>query len=111
VPLSLPLPLQVFPTAGYEELYTALRRRTLAGGPTYHLASYTVLTNSYQAVFGGWKVGLGHLCLRWLERNLSMYRQAKLQAAQGVDGQSCASHRSIMAGQLIMTGLVFVSGR
>eukprot|EP00775_Hariotina_reticulata_P012591 gene12591-12723_t len=48
--------MQVFPRAGYDELYTALRAQTLAGGPTYHLASYTVLTNPYQAVFGGWKV-------------------------------------------------------
>lgn len=49
-------PLQVFPTAGYEQLYASLRKSAANGGPTYHEATYTVLTNPYQAVFGGWQV-------------------------------------------------------
>jgi hypothetical protein len=48
--------LQVFPTAGYQALFAALQNSTAAGGPTYHLAEYQVLTNAYQAVFGGWQV-------------------------------------------------------
>eukprot|EP00878_Enallax_costatus_P010509 GHUV01010972.1.p1 GENE.GHUV01010972.1~~GHUV01010972.1.p1 ORF type:complete len:534 (+),score=124.46 GHUV01010972.1:703-2304(+) len=48
--------LQVFPTAAYEQLFAALKNSTAAGGPTYHEATYSVLTNAYQAVFGGWQV-------------------------------------------------------
>lgn len=47
---------QVFPTAAYQQLYDGLLQTTLSGGPTYHLANYTVLTNPYQAIFGGWQV-------------------------------------------------------
>lgn len=48
--------LQVFPKSGYQELYDGLRRTTAAGGPTHHLANYTVLTNNHQGVWGGWQV-------------------------------------------------------
>lgn len=47
---------QVFPAAGFQALYDGLRNTTQAGGPTYHLANYTVLTNNHQAIFGGWQV-------------------------------------------------------
>lgn len=49
--------LQVFPQSGYQELFDGLKRTTAAGGPTHHLANYTVLTNSHQGVWGGWRVG------------------------------------------------------
>jgi hypothetical protein len=49
--------LQVFPTQGYDELFNAVRNSTAAGGPSYHMATYDVLTNSFQAIFGGWQVG------------------------------------------------------
>jgi hypothetical protein len=48
--------LQVFPTSAYQALYDGLRNTTAAGGPTYHVANYTVVTNNHQAVFGGWQV-------------------------------------------------------
>eukprot|EP00879_Flechtneria_rotunda_P023516 GHRR01024878.1.p1 GENE.GHRR01024878.1~~GHRR01024878.1.p1 ORF type:complete len:572 (+),score=153.32 GHRR01024878.1:161-1876(+) len=47
---------QVFPKEGYQQLYEAISNTTAAGGPTYHLATYQVLTNGYQGVFGGWEV-------------------------------------------------------
>ncbi|WIA31484.1 hypothetical protein OEZ86_002377 [Tetradesmus obliquus] len=48
--------LQVFPTQGYDELFYAVRNSTAAGGPSFHMATYDVLTNSFQAIFGGWQV-------------------------------------------------------
>ncbi|KAF8071044.1 hypothetical protein HT031_001126 [Scenedesmus sp. PABB004] len=48
--------LQVFPTEAYGELFAGLQRTTAAGGPTHHLATYTVLPNAHQAVPGGWQV-------------------------------------------------------
>jgi hypothetical protein len=48
---------QVFLQSGYQELFDGLKRTTAAGGPTHHLANYTVLTNSHQGVWGGWQVG------------------------------------------------------
>lgn len=50
-------PRQVFPTSGYQALYDGLKQTTEAGGPTYHVANYTVLTNAHQGIFGGWQVG------------------------------------------------------
>ncbi|KAF6265852.1 hypothetical protein COO60DRAFT_765794 [Scenedesmus sp. NREL 46B-D3] len=50
--------LQVFPTQGYDELFYAVRNSTAAGGPSYHMATYDVLTNSFQAIFGGWQVAV-----------------------------------------------------
>lgn len=47
---------QVFPTSGYQALFDGLKQTTEAGGPTYHLANYTVLTNAHQGIFGGWQV-------------------------------------------------------
>jgi hypothetical protein len=47
----------VFPTQGYDELFYAVRNSTAAGGPSYYMATYDVLTNSFQAIFGGWQVG------------------------------------------------------
>ncbi|KAF8071043.1 hypothetical protein HT031_001125 [Scenedesmus sp. PABB004] len=48
--------LQVFPTEAYGELFAGLQRTTAAGGPTHHLATYTVLPNAHQAAPGGWQV-------------------------------------------------------
>jgi hypothetical protein len=48
--------LQVFPTQAYDELFYAVKNSTAAGGPTYHMATYHVLSNSFQAIFGGWQV-------------------------------------------------------
>lgn len=45
------------PPVWLEELFDGLKRTTAAGGPTHHLANYTVLTNSHQGVWGGWQVG------------------------------------------------------
>jgi hypothetical protein len=43
----------VFPTQGYDELfYVRVRNSTAAGGPSYHMATYNVLTNSFQAIWG-----------------------------------------------------------
>ena len=50
------LSLQVFPTAAFQQLYDGLKSTTQAGGPSYHLANYTVITNNHQAIFGGWQV-------------------------------------------------------
>jgi hypothetical protein len=44
--------------AAYQELFDGLRATTAAGGPTHHLANYTVLTNPFQAIAGGWQVGV-----------------------------------------------------
>jgi hypothetical protein len=33
-----------------------VRNSTAAGGPSYHMATYDVLANSFQAIFGGWQV-------------------------------------------------------
>ena len=54
--LLQPMWYQVFPMSAYQELFDGLQKTTAAGGPTYHLANYTVLTNSHQAIFGGWHV-------------------------------------------------------
>lgn len=48
--------LQVFPTSEYQALFDGLKQTTEAGGPTHHLANYTVLTNAHQGIFGGWQV-------------------------------------------------------
>jgi hypothetical protein len=42
----------VFPTQGYDELFYAVRNSTAAGSPSYHMATYNVLTNSFQAIWG-----------------------------------------------------------
>jgi len=49
---------QVFPKSGWAQLFNALKKSISAGGPAYHLAEYTVLDNPYQAVHGGWQVGV-----------------------------------------------------
>lgn len=46
----------MFPVAGYAELYQALQATVAAGGPAFHLASYPVQSNPYQAIHGGWQV-------------------------------------------------------
>ena len=47
---------QVFPEAGYQELFDAVKSSTIAGGPTFHQATYEVEDNPFQAIFGGWQV-------------------------------------------------------
>jgi hypothetical protein len=48
--------VQVFPAAEFSKLFKAFKQSSEAGGPAYHLATYTVMDNPYQAVHGGWKV-------------------------------------------------------
>lgn len=48
----------MFPTADYKALFNGLNWTTTLGGPTFHLANYTVVTNNHQAIFGGWQVWL-----------------------------------------------------
>jgi hypothetical protein len=46
----------VFPQEGYQQLFDAVKSSTLAGGPTFHQATYVVEYNPFQAIFGGWEV-------------------------------------------------------
>eukprot|EP00775_Hariotina_reticulata_P001277 gene1277-1617_t len=50
--------LQVFPTSEFPKLFKAFKQSSDAGGPAYHLATYTVLDNPYQGMHGGWKPDL-----------------------------------------------------
>lgn len=54
--LALLFAAKVFPTSAYAHLFEALQNTTATGGPTFHLATYNVLSNQYQAIFGGWQV-------------------------------------------------------